>query len=216
MQRPGLGAPVEKNACSLHAHAGITWHDLSPQAFASASIGALDVADSDPNVIYVGTGSEAIRSNVSIGRGIYKYNFAPPHAASRPGPGCRDRTAPTSKFRKTARTARASRRVRLSGTSSDRGCGKKFRGTVRRIRISVARITGRKCRSMTSSGRLSRKRTSCRKTSYVNAKGKTKWSFTAKRRLPKGTYQIWVRGIDAAGNVEHKKRKRNFKRLRLL
>ena len=56
--------------------AGITWRDLSPQAFASASIGAIDVADSDPNVIYVGTGSEAIRSNVSIGRGIYKSTDA--------------------------------------------------------------------------------------------------------------------------------------------
>ncbi|MEO7456057.1 MAG: hypothetical protein ABIY52_07325 [Gemmatimonadaceae bacterium] len=52
--------------------AGMSWHSTDDQAFASASIGAIDVADSDPNVIYVGTGSEAIRSNVSIGRGIYK------------------------------------------------------------------------------------------------------------------------------------------------
>ena len=27
MQRLGLGAPVEKNASSLHAHSGVTWHD---------------------------------------------------------------------------------------------------------------------------------------------------------------------------------------------
>ena len=52
--------------------AGINWNSTGDQAFASSSIGALDVADSDPNVIYVGTGSEAIRSNVSIGKGIYK------------------------------------------------------------------------------------------------------------------------------------------------
>jgi len=56
--------------------AGITWHDLSAQAFASASIGAIDVADSDRNVIYVGTGSASIRSNVSIGKGIYKSTDA--------------------------------------------------------------------------------------------------------------------------------------------
>jgi photosystem II stability/assembly factor-like uncharacterized protein len=56
--------------------AGVNWHDISAQAFASSSIGALDVADSDPNVIYVGTGSEAIRSNVSIGKGIYKSTDA--------------------------------------------------------------------------------------------------------------------------------------------
>jgi photosystem II stability/assembly factor-like uncharacterized protein len=52
--------------------AGLTWRSTGDQAFASASIGALDVADSDPNIVYVGTGSEAIRSNVSIGKGIYK------------------------------------------------------------------------------------------------------------------------------------------------
>ncbi|MDB4886057.1 MAG: hypothetical protein JWN79_1495, partial [Gemmatimonadetes bacterium] len=56
--------------------AGMSWRSTGDQAFASASIGALDVADSDPNVIYVGTGSEAIRSNVSIGRGIYKSTDA--------------------------------------------------------------------------------------------------------------------------------------------
>ena len=56
--------------------AGITWRSTGDQAFASSSIGAIDVADSDPNIIYVGTGSEAIRSNVSIGRGIYKSSDA--------------------------------------------------------------------------------------------------------------------------------------------
>ncbi|HEY2026968.1 MAG TPA: hypothetical protein VGG78_08160, partial [Gemmatimonadaceae bacterium] len=57
--------------------AGITWHNVSDASgFATASIGALDVADSDPNVVYVGTGSAAIRSNVSIGKGIYKSTDA--------------------------------------------------------------------------------------------------------------------------------------------
>ena len=31
-------------------------------------MGSIDVADSDPNVIYAGTGSEGLRSNVSIGQ----------------------------------------------------------------------------------------------------------------------------------------------------
>ncbi|HEY2025556.1 MAG TPA: glycosyl hydrolase, partial [Gemmatimonadaceae bacterium] len=57
--------------------AGITWRNVSDASgFATASIGALDVADSDPNVVYVGTGSAAIRSNVSIGKGIYKSTDA--------------------------------------------------------------------------------------------------------------------------------------------
>ncbi len=53
--------------------AGASWQNISDDAhFATASIGAIDVSDSDPDIVYVGTGSEAIRSNVSIGKGIYK------------------------------------------------------------------------------------------------------------------------------------------------
>jgi photosystem II stability/assembly factor-like uncharacterized protein len=52
--------------------AGHTWANVSDGFFAAASMGALDVALSDPNVVYAGTGSSKIRSNVSIGRGIYK------------------------------------------------------------------------------------------------------------------------------------------------
>ncbi len=56
--------------------AGASWRNVSDNAFATGSIGAMDVADSDANVIYVGTGSEAIRSNVSIGKGMYKSTDA--------------------------------------------------------------------------------------------------------------------------------------------
>ncbi|HEX6575565.1 MAG TPA: hypothetical protein VF042_11395 [Gemmatimonadaceae bacterium] len=52
--------------------AGQTWNNVSDGYLAAASMGSIDVADSDPNVIYAGTGSEGLRSNVSIGRGIYK------------------------------------------------------------------------------------------------------------------------------------------------
>ena len=39
---------------------------------ASPSIGALAVAESDPNVIYVGTGEACIRGNIVAGDGVYK------------------------------------------------------------------------------------------------------------------------------------------------
>ncbi|MEO7367955.1 MAG: hypothetical protein ABIZ36_08360, partial [Gemmatimonadaceae bacterium] len=55
---------------------GASWDNLSDGYFASASMGSIDVADSDPNVIYAGSGSDAIRSNVSIGKGIYKSTDA--------------------------------------------------------------------------------------------------------------------------------------------
>src|SRR5205823_4647672 len=37
-----------------------------------ASIGALDVARSDPNVVWAGTGDPFIRPNIEIGNGVYK------------------------------------------------------------------------------------------------------------------------------------------------
>ena len=51
--------------------AGTSWRNIS-DGFFGGSIGAVDIADSDPNVIYVGTGSADIRGNSSAGRGVWK------------------------------------------------------------------------------------------------------------------------------------------------
>jgi len=53
-------------------NAGESWENISDGFFETGSIGSIDVADSDPNVIYVGTGQSTIRGNVSTGKGIYK------------------------------------------------------------------------------------------------------------------------------------------------
>ena len=52
--------------------AGISWHNISDGYFGSASVGAIAVSDSDPNVVYVGTGESCIRGNLSYGDGVYK------------------------------------------------------------------------------------------------------------------------------------------------
>ena len=52
--------------------AGHTWVNVSDGFFPVASMGAVEVSLSNPDVVYAGTGSSKIRSNVSIGRGIYK------------------------------------------------------------------------------------------------------------------------------------------------
>jgi photosystem II stability/assembly factor-like uncharacterized protein len=52
--------------------AGHTWANISDGFFSTAAMGAVEVSLSDPNIIFAGTGSSKIRSNVSIGRGIYK------------------------------------------------------------------------------------------------------------------------------------------------
>jgi photosystem II stability/assembly factor-like uncharacterized protein len=49
---------------------------LSDGKIPLGSMGSIAVADSDPRVIYVGTGSDGVRSNVSTGRGVYKSTDA--------------------------------------------------------------------------------------------------------------------------------------------
>lgn len=52
---------------------GINWESVSDgSVFGTGSVGAIAVADSDPNTVYVGMGESPIRGNVSHGDGVYK------------------------------------------------------------------------------------------------------------------------------------------------
>ena len=51
---------------------GATWTPITDGKVPLGSTGCVAVADSDPNIIYLGTGSDGVRSNVSTGRGVYK------------------------------------------------------------------------------------------------------------------------------------------------
>ena len=51
---------------------GTTWHPISDGQIATGSIGAIRVAQSNSSVVYVGTGSDGIRSNVIRGLGVYR------------------------------------------------------------------------------------------------------------------------------------------------
>jgi photosystem II stability/assembly factor-like uncharacterized protein len=56
---------------------GINWESVSDgSVFGTGSVGAIAVADSDPNTVYVGMGESPIRGNVSYGDGVYKSNDA--------------------------------------------------------------------------------------------------------------------------------------------
>ena len=52
--------------------AGITWKPITDGQLGTGSVGAIAVAESDPNVVYVGMGESCIRGNVSHGDGVYK------------------------------------------------------------------------------------------------------------------------------------------------
>ncbi|WP_026775832.1 glycosyl hydrolase [Polaribacter sp. Hel_I_88] len=55
--------------------AGNTWQNIS-DGFFGGSVGAVAVAESDNNVIYVGMGEKTVRGNVSSGDGIWKSENA--------------------------------------------------------------------------------------------------------------------------------------------
>ena len=50
---------------------GVSWQPISDKSVIS-SIGAIAVSESNPNVIYVGTGESCLRGNISYGDGVYK------------------------------------------------------------------------------------------------------------------------------------------------
>ena len=51
---------------------GVSWKNISDGFFETPSIGAMRVAKNDPNIIYVGTGTDGLRSNIIAGKGVYK------------------------------------------------------------------------------------------------------------------------------------------------
>jgi photosystem II stability/assembly factor-like uncharacterized protein len=55
---------------------GVYWRNVSDGFLTSATIGALAVAPSDPNVVYAGTGETTIRIDVSYGDGVYRSTDA--------------------------------------------------------------------------------------------------------------------------------------------
>ncbi|RMF84965.1 MAG: glycosyl hydrolase, partial [Nitrospinota bacterium] len=55
---------------------GTYWENISDGFFQTAAVGALAVADSDPNVIYAGMGEACIRVDVSHGDGVYRSTDA--------------------------------------------------------------------------------------------------------------------------------------------
>jgi hypothetical protein len=122
----------------------------------------------------------------------------PPGGAS---PACSDRPAPRATLSKVGAKRR---RLKLQGRASDTGCA----GRVARVEVAVSRAAGRgRCRFMASGGSLTKARP-CSKPVFVKAKGTARWSFAARRALPRGTYTIQVRARDAAGNRQARPAKR--------
>ncbi len=63
----GTGGGVWKSVDS-----GVSWQNVTDGYLGTGSVGAVAVAESDPNVVYVGMGEGCIRGNVSAGDGVYR------------------------------------------------------------------------------------------------------------------------------------------------
>ena len=55
---------------------GLNWANVSDGFFKTGSVGAIAIAPSNPNVVYVGMGEACFRGNASYGDGIYKSTDA--------------------------------------------------------------------------------------------------------------------------------------------
>jgi hypothetical protein len=69
------------------------------------------------------------------------------------------------------------------------------------VEVAVARVLGRRCRFLKRNGHFGA-RTSCRRRVYLKAAGTRRWRFSRRGRFPKGSYRVWVRAVDRAGNIE--------------
>jgi hypothetical protein len=157
---------------------------------ASCTVSYTSVADYPVTATYSGDGATNNYATSASATQMVKVAAAgaPPVAAP-------DRTPPSTNIR---RIGKVKQPLILHGTATDAG-------SVRRVRVSVARhVADKLCRFLRADGKFSKAR-DCDKTSYFDAQGTSSWSLKLPS-LPYGRYTIWTRGIDAAGNVERKDR----------
>ena len=131
----------------------------------------------------------------------------PPGAAPPPAGGvlgvCTDHSPPRISL--STSSAQASKKHVLRGNSSDAGCGAGGAGKVAQVTLSIDRKSGKRCRFLSRSHRLSRAR-SCSKPVWLTASGTSRWSFRLPRKLSHGRYQVAVRAVDSSGNLATSKR----------
>ena len=56
--------------------AGVTWTPVTDGQVKSASVGAIAVSESNPDIVYIGMGETCIRGNIMAGDGVYKSTDA--------------------------------------------------------------------------------------------------------------------------------------------
>ena len=136
-----------------------------------------------------------------------RLNPSPP-----PPPAAADHSKPHSHIRKLPRVIRASKLRRFSGTAADDvGVAKVEIALLRRVG-KVAAFSKRSKRPKASCQWLASPRAKFRKmrprhrrcasARWLRASGTTSWRFKLRKRLPPGSYVVYVRATDTSGNTE--------------
>ena len=121
-------------ACGRRRTPARPGRNISDGFFEAGSIGAIEVSESNPNVIYVGTGSACPRGNVSPGVGMYKSTDAGKTwqhiglrnaGVDRPHPDPSDQSRPRLRrgARQPVRAEQGARRLSLARRRHDLGAG---------------------------------------------------------------------------------------------
>jgi zinc carboxypeptidase len=137
---------------------------------------------------------------------------SPDPVISPPAPGaCADVRRPLSSPARGS-FALSATGVSLRGRARDYGCKARTglaerRGSLARVLVAVARVSGGHCRFLTAKGKLGKTR-SCARPQYLPATGLASWKFQlAAQGLAAGAYQAWTRSVDSSGNVENRRRR---------
>jgi hypothetical protein len=101
------------------------------------------------------------------------------------------------------------RRVHLRGTARSGRCA-----GIKRVRVAVARVVGRRCRFADRRGRLGRP-TSCARPEFLAARGLSRWTLSLPGGFRRGRYLALSQATDSQGRVELRRARGNTARFRI-
>ena len=118
-----------------------------------------------------------------------------PDTGGAPQPGGPTDTPPEASISKPAKSAKASKLKKFSGTARDDV-------SVARVDIALVKVKGGKCTQMTSPGKFAPLAKCDAPSKFLKAKGTTSWSYKLRKQLKKGSYVLFARATDGAGHVQ--------------
>ena len=155
-----------------------------------------------------GSAEETVTANVTQGKylvrvigwlaveGFYKGDATlTPDTGGSPQPGGSTDTPPEASISKLAKSAKASKFKKFKGTARDDV-------SVARVDVALVKVKDGKCTQMTSPGKFAKLAKCDAPTKFLRAKGTTTWSYALKKELKKGSYVLYARATDSAGQVQ--------------